>query len=127
MRVVEFVAVTFGSRRSVRRTWGRRAGRERRVDRSRRAKISIHSLAFCAPPRVTTADGITIVVAVVAIIISVVVVAVVISSITTTTSAAGVVRVRRILTATAIGRLILLLLIIIVLVPTTCCHRWRCL
>ena len=77
MRVVEFVAVTFGSRRSVRRTWGRRAGRERRVDRSRRAKISIH-LAGVAPPRVTTADGITIVVAVVAIIISVVVVAVVI-------------------------------------------------
>lgn len=78
MRIVEFVAVTFGSRRGVGRTWGRRAGRERRVDRCRRAKNSIHSLAFCAPPRVTAADGITVVVAVVVVAVVVIIIVVVV-------------------------------------------------
>lgn len=132
VRVIEFV-VSFGSGRGVGGTRGRCAGRERRIDGRVRAKISIHSLAFCAPSGVTADTGVVVVVpvivvavVVVIIIVSVTVVVVVVS--TTTSSATGVVRVRRIL---AVGRrlVLLLLLIVIVLVPTIRCswHRRRCL
>lgn len=136
VRVIEFV-VSFGSGRGVGGTRGRCAGRERRIDGRLRAKISIHSLAFCAPSGVTADTGVVVVVpvivvavvvvvVVVIIIVSVTVVVVVVS--TTTSSATGVVRVRRIL---AVGRrlVLLLLLIVIVLVPTIRCgwHRRRCL
>lgn len=133
VRVIEFV-VSFGSGRGVGGTRGRCAGRERRIDGRVRAKISIHSLAFCAPSGVTADTGVVVVVAVIVvavvvvviIIVSVTVVVVVVS--TTTSSATGVVRVRRIL---AVGRrlVLLLLLIVIVLVPTIRCswHRRRCL
>ena len=135
VRVIEFV-VSFGSGRGVGGTRGRCAGRERRIDGRLRAKISIHSLAFCAPSGVTADTGVVVVVpvivvpvvvvVVVIIIVSVIVVVVVVS--TTTSSATGVVRVRRIL---AVGRrlVLLLLLIVIVLVPTIRCgwHRRRCL
>ena len=131
--VIEFV-VSFGSGRGVGGTRGRCAGRERRIDGRLRAKISIHSLAFCAPSGVTADTGVVVVVAVIVvavvvvviIIVSVIVVVVVVS--TTTSSATGVVRVRWIL---AVGRrlVLLLLLIVIVLVPTIRCswHRRRCL
>ena len=133
MWVIEFV-VSFGSGRGVGGTRGRCAGRERRIDGRLRAKISIHSLAFCAPSGVTADTGVVVVVAVIVvavvvvviIIVSVIVVVVVVS--TTTSSATGVVRVRWIL---AVGRrlVLLLLLIVIVLVPTIRCswHRRRCL
>ena len=136
VRVIEFV-VSFGSGRGVGGTRGRCAGRERRIDGRVRAKISIHSLAFCAPSGVTADTGVVVVVpvivvavvvvvVVVIIIVSVTVVVVVVS--TTTSSATDVVRVRRIL---AVGRrlVLLLLLIVIVLVPTIRCswHRRRCL
>ena len=136
VRVIEFV-VSFGSGRGVGGTRGRCAGRERRIDGRVRAKISIHSLAFCAPSGVTADTGVVVVVpvivvavvvvvVVVIIIVSVTVVVVVVS--TTTSSATGVVRVRRIL---AVGRrlVLLLLLIVIALVPTIRCswHRRRCL
>jgi len=136
VRVIEFV-VSFGSGRGVGGTRGRCAGRERRIDGRVRAKISIHSLAFCAPSGVTADTGVVVVVAVIVvavvvvvvvviIIVSVTVVVVVVS--TTTSSATGVVRVRRIL---AVGRrlVLLLLLIVIVLVSTIRCswHRRRCL
>ena len=132
VRVIEFV-VSFGSGRGVGGTRGRCAGRERRIDGRVRAKISIHSLAFCAHSGVTADTGVVVVVpvivvavVVVIIIVSVTVVVVVVS--TTTSSATGVVRVRRIL---AVGRrlVLLLLLIVIVLVPTIRCswHRRRCL
>lgn len=136
VRVIEFI-VSFGSGRGVGGTRGRCAGRERRIDGRVRAKISIHSLAFCAPSGVTADTGVVVVVpvivvavvvvvVVVIIIVSVTVVVVVVS--TTTSSATGVVRVRRIL---AVGRrlVLLLLLIVIVLVPTIRCswHRRRCL
>lgn len=134
VRVIEFV-VSFGSGRGVGGTRGRCAGRERRIDGRLRAKISIHSLAFCAPSGVTADTGVVVVVAVIVvavvvvvviIIVSVTVVVVVVS--TTTSSATGVVRVRWIL---AVGRrlVLLLLLIVIVLVPTIRCswHRRRCL
>ena len=136
VRVIEFV-VSFGSGRGVGGTRGRCAGRERRIDGRVRAKISIHSLAFCAPSGVTADTGVVVVVpvivvavvvvvVVVIIIVSVTVVVVVVS--TTTSSATSVVRVQRIL---AVGRrlVLLLLLIVIVLVPTIRCswHRRRCL
>ena len=136
VRVIEFV-VSFGSGRGVGGTRGRCAGRERRIDGRLRAKISIHSLAFCAHSGVTADTGVVVVVpvivvavvvvvVVVIIIVSVTVVVVVVS--TTTSSATGVVRVRRIL---AVGRrlVLLLLLIVIVLVHTIRCgwHRRRCL
>ena len=135
VRVIEFV-VSFGSGRGVGGTRGRCAGRERRIDGRLRAKISIHSLAFCAPSGVTADTGVVVVVAVIVvavvvvviIIVSVIVVVVVVVVSTTTSSATGVVRVRRIL---AVGRrlVLLLLLIVIVLVPTIRCswHRRRCL
>lgn len=137
VRVIEFV-VSFGSGRGVGGTRGRCAGRERRIDGRVRAKISIHSLAFCAPSGVTADTGVVVVVAVivVAVVVVVVVVVIIIVSVTvvvvvvstTTSSATGVVRVRRIL---AVGRrlVLLLLLIVIVLVPTIRCswHRRRCL
>ena len=137
VRVIEFV-VSFGSGRGVGGTRGRCAGRERRIDGRVRAKISIHSLAFCAPSGVTADTGVVVVVPVivVAVVVVVVVVVIIIVSVTvvvvvvstTTSSATGVVRVRRIL---AVGRrlVLLLLLIVIVLVPTIRCswHRRRCL
>ena len=137
VRVIEFV-VSFGSGRGVGGTRGRCAGRERRIDGRVRAKISIHSLAFCAPSGVTADTGVVVVVAVivVAVVVVVVVVVIIIVSVTvvvvvvstTTSSATRVVRVRRIL---AVGRrlVLLLLLIVIVLVPTIRCswHRRRCL
>lgn len=135
VRVIEFV-VSFGSGRGVGGTRGRCAGRERRIDGRLRAKISIHSLAFCAPSGVTADTGVVVVVpvivvavvVVVIIIVSVIVVVVVVVVSTTTSSTTGVVRVRWIL---AVGRrlVLLLLLIVIVLVPTIRCswHRRRCL
>lgn len=95
VRVIEFV-VSFGSGRGVGGTRGRCAGRERRIDGRVRAKISIHSLAFCAPSAVTATTGIVAVVAVivvtvvVVVIVSVIVVVVVVST-SSTSSAAGVV------------------------------------
>ena len=123
MRVVEFV-VPFRCGWCIRSSRRRRAGWKRRIDGRLRAKISIHSLAFCAPSAVTATTGIVAVVAVivvtvvVVVIVSVIVVVVVVST-SSTSSAAGVVRVRWII---AIGRR--LLLIVVVLVPTI---RRRCL
>ena len=64
--VIEFV-VSFGSGRGVGGTRGRCAGRERRIDGRVRAKISIHSLAFCAPSGVTADTGVVVVVPVIVV------------------------------------------------------------